>query len=127
MFVFDHIAEQRIAEAIARGEFDDLPGAGRPLSFDDDVLVPEELRLAYRMLRNAGFVPPEVGMLRDIADLERCIDTLPEGEARAAALRKLQLLRLRLERAGHCRALGAASPYLDRIVDRLADGTPGRS
>jgi hypothetical protein len=58
--MLDFIAERVIQEAIARGELDDLPGAGRPLELDDDALVPEELRLAYRILKNAGYVPEEV-------------------------------------------------------------------
>ncbi len=58
--MLDFIAEQRIAEAIENGDFDDLPGSGKPLELDDDSLVPEELRLAYRVLKNAGFVPPEI-------------------------------------------------------------------
>jgi Domain of unknown function (DUF1992) len=52
--MFDLIAEQKIAEAIARGELDHLPGAGRPLELDDDALVPEDLRIAVRILKNAG-------------------------------------------------------------------------
>jgi hypothetical protein len=56
-----YLAERRIEEAVARGEFDDLPGGGRPLELDDvDPLLPEELRLAYRILRNAGFSPNEM-------------------------------------------------------------------
>ena len=56
-----YLAERRIEEAIARGEFDELPGAGRPLELDDvDPLLPEELRLAYRILKNAGFSPAEI-------------------------------------------------------------------
>ena len=54
------IAERRIAEAIANGDLDDLPGAGRPLELDDDPLVPEELRMAHRILKNAGYAPAEV-------------------------------------------------------------------
>jgi hypothetical protein len=57
------IAEQRIAEAIANGELDDLPGTGKALELDDDALVPEELRVAYRILKNAGVAPPEVRKL----------------------------------------------------------------
>ena len=54
------IAERRIQEAIERGEFDDLPGKGKPLHLgEDDRSVPEELRMAYRMLKNAGLLPPE--------------------------------------------------------------------
>jgi len=61
MLIFELIAERRIAEAVARGELDNLPGAGRPLDLDDDPLVPEDLRLAFRILKNAGFVPSEAG------------------------------------------------------------------
>src|SRR5688500_11492828 len=89
--MFDLLAEQKIAEAIARGELDNLPGAGRPLQLDDDALVPEELRLAYRILKNAGFVPPEVETLNEIAQLER----LAMGNA--TAVKKLALLKARIE------------------------------
>ncbi len=61
------IAERKIAEAIANGELDGLPGAGKPLDLDDDPLVPEDLRMAYRILKNAGYAPAEVrkpGLLR---------------------------------------------------------------
>jgi len=64
MQVLAWLAERRIAEAIARGELEDLPGAGRPLALEDDPLVPEELRVAHRVLRNAGLLPPELERLR---------------------------------------------------------------
>jgi hypothetical protein len=54
VLVLELLAEKKIAEAAERGELDDLPGAGRPLELDDDTLVPEELRMANRILRNAG-------------------------------------------------------------------------
>lgn len=60
MLTLELIAERRIAEAAAQGEFDDLPGTGRPLNLDEDPLVPEDQRMANRILRNAGFVPREV-------------------------------------------------------------------
>jgi hypothetical protein len=96
--VLDLIAEQKIAEAVARGELDDLPGAGRPLELDDDALVPEDLRLAYRILKNAGYVPAEVAELNDIAQLERLVAANEgDAEAHAKALRRLALLRTRVE------------------------------
>jgi hypothetical protein len=60
MFAFELIAERKIEQALARGELDDLPGEGRPLDLDDDALVPEDLRMAYRILKNAGYAPQEV-------------------------------------------------------------------
>lgn len=121
MLLFDQIAERKIAEAIGRGELSDLPGEGRPLTLDDDALIPEDLRMAYRILKNAGFVPPEVEVLRGIGELERVIETLSDGEVRSAAVRKLQLLRERVERSGlGTGGLLAGEPYLGRVLQRLA-------
>jgi hypothetical protein len=49
MIALDALAQRCIREAQDNGEFDDLPGAGAPLDFDNDVLDPEELRAAYRI------------------------------------------------------------------------------
>ena len=121
MLLFDLIAEQRIAEAIERGEFDDLPGTGEPLAFHDDPLIPAELRMAYRILKNAGFVPPELEAHKEIRRLEDLLAALGEGEAATRAARKLRLLRIDL--AEHRTAGGkarAGSRYLDRILRRLS-------
>jgi hypothetical protein len=92
--MFDQIAEKRIAEAIERGEFDDLPGAGRPLELDDDAHIPEDLRVAYRILKNAGYVPPEVDSLRQIGELERLVMAHDvDSPEKAKLLRKIALLR----------------------------------
>jgi hypothetical protein len=96
--MLDFLVEQRLEEAVSRGELANLPGEGRPLELDDDALVPEELRAAYRILKNAGFIPPEAQALREISQLEDFINR--EGEdaaARAKAVRKLALLRTRVE------------------------------
>jgi len=58
MWGFAILVEERIRQAQAKGAFDDLPGAGRPLVLDDDPLAPEELRVAWRLLRGAGLVGP---------------------------------------------------------------------
>ena len=96
--MFDQIAERKIAEAIERGELNDLPGAGKPLELDDDANVPEDLRVAYRILKNAGFVPPEVDSLREIGQLERLVEaTRGDDSAKAKLLRKIALLRAAAE------------------------------
>ncbi len=65
MHFLELIAEQKIAEAERSGALRDLPGAGLPLDLYEDPLIPEDLRMAYRILKNAGIVPQEVTMLRD--------------------------------------------------------------
>ena len=100
------VAEQRIAEAIERGELANLPGEGRPLALDDDALVPEDLRAAYRILKNAGYVPPEVEALTEIAQLENLVTREGADTAeRARAARKLALLRTRIESRYYEKAL----------------------
>ena len=107
--MLDHIAERKIVEAMARGELANLPGEGKPLDLGDDALVPEELRLAYRILKNAGFVPAEVGTLQQIGQLEALVTSADvDAETRSRAARKLALLRTRIE-AG----------YYDKAVSRL--------
>jgi len=53
MHVLEWIAERRIEEAVARGELQGLPGEGRPLDLYEDPLVPEDMKMARRILKNA--------------------------------------------------------------------------
>ncbi|THF64116.1 DnaJ family domain-containing protein [Pseudothauera rhizosphaerae] len=96
MNVFDILAEQRILEALRRGELDGLPGAGRPLDLTEDPFVPPEQRMMNHVLRNAGVAPAEAGLRREIAALRAQIATLPAGEARDELRRRLAWLILQL-------------------------------
>lgn len=62
---FEAIVEERIKKAQKDGAFDKLPGAGKPLAFDEPN-VPEELRMAHKILKNAGFLPPEIEVRKKI-------------------------------------------------------------
>lgn len=57
MEIFSRIAEGKISEAIRNGEIENLPGRGKPTRLDDLSSVPEELRMAYVILKNAGILP----------------------------------------------------------------------
>ncbi|MBL8385205.1 MAG: DUF1992 domain-containing protein [Burkholderiales bacterium] len=111
---FDRIAEERIGRAAAAGAFDDLPGAGRPLDLGDDLLVPPEVRMANRILKNAGCVPPELE-----AHAARRAAARGEAAAQRAARARLAVLEMRLEtRAGHVRA--AWRQYAPQLLKRFA-------
>ena len=104
--MLDFLVEQRLEEAVSRGELSNLPGEGRPLELDDDTLVPQELRAAYRLLKNAGFVPTEVQALSDIGQLENLVyEGSPDAATHSKALRKLALLRTRVEARYYERAV----------------------
>jgi hypothetical protein len=64
------VIDRLIEQARAEGAFDNLPGAGKPLRYDDDTLTPEDMRAGFRMLKNAGFAPLWIEARRDI-DTER--------------------------------------------------------
>ena len=117
MLFLDLIAERRLEEAIRAGELDDLPGAGKPLALDDDRLVPEDLRVAYRILKNAGFVPPEVEASREAAGLARLVRLATDDGERRRALARLALLDAALEAAGRPRL--ARDDYRARVAAKL--------
>jgi hypothetical protein len=117
MHFLDALAERRIAEAIAAGDFDHLPGEGKPLDLDDDALVPEELRVAHRILKNAGFLPPEVEARREVTELTELLRHATDEPSKRRAVARLALLGAKLEAEG--RALTTDSGYDERIVERL--------
>lgn len=126
MFLIDQIAETRIAEAIERGEFNDLPGAGKPLPFEDDSHVPQELRVAYRLLKNAGFVPPEIELRREIARAEDLIATTENTRERGKAMARLRYLNLRLNLDRRDKVdLRVQDAYYQKIQGRLNRSDPG--
>lgn len=121
MWLLDRLAEERIEQALARGDLDDLPNAGRPLDLDDDSMVPPTLRAAYRLLKNAGYLPEEVALRRRIHDAEELLRVARTEEERATAGTHLRLL---LSRLGGRRSasLVTQEAYLQRIRDRIQHG-----
>lgn len=120
MWLLDQIAERRIVEAMERGEFDNLEGAGKPLQLDDDALVPPELRVAYRILKNAGFLPEEVLIRREIQEVEDLLRRMRASDERSRALRRLDVLSLRLSLARGGRGnLQVEAAYFEKVRRRL--------
>lgn len=70
---FDETIETLIKEAQARGEFDNLPGKGKPIDLTDYFNAPEEIRVAQSLLKNAGMVPVEIDLLKEIAALKESL------------------------------------------------------
>ena len=100
----DHIGRS-LAESAASGELASAPSYGKPLDFGDGYdQTPPELRMAMKVLKDAGVVPAEVEAMQQIAALQAELDALPAGEAaaREALQRRIadkrQALALRLEK-----------------------------
>jgi hypothetical protein len=115
--LLDALAEQHISEATARGEFNDLPGAGAPLPPEDMELVPEELRAAYRLLKNAGCLPGELQVCAELKEIEVLLAQARAGEERRSLLARMNFLLSR--RAGETRNLRVDDDYFVKVAERL--------
>lgn len=99
------LAEQKITEAMRQGEFDNLPGEGKPLKIEDLSGVPEELRMAYKVMKNAGYVPEEIQLSQDLVRLDDLIAACGDGPERWALQRKRSEQQLRLNMLADQRGL----------------------
>ena len=118
MNLLDQLAEANIEEAIERGLLDDLRGMGSPLELDDDSMVPDDLRAAYRILRNSGHLPQDVTIYTEIRNVESLIGRMEPGGERAAQVKRLSLLRTKLGNE-RCVDLSLRADYYEAVMDKL--------
>lgn len=120
MDVFRKIAERKIHEAIEKGELRDLPGRGKPLRLDDETWIPDDLRAAYRILKNAGHIPPELELRNEIVNLRKLIDTIDDDKERLKKLRELnyKIMRLDMMRKRPLN-LNGLSDYEGKLAERF--------
>lgn len=101
MWLIDLWAERHILEAQKKGDLDNLPGEGQPLVLDDDSFVPESLRAGYRLLKNAGCLPPELEQRREALELHELLQGIKETEPEFQEVsQRVALLELKLRQAG---------------------------
>ncbi len=119
MLFWERLAEQRIEEAMAKGEFDNLPGAGKPLPEEPDMAtVAPSLRMAYRILKNAGYVPEEVLLRREISHLAQLFQGCPEDEVPPSIRSRWLLLTQRLGELREGNLL-LQDRYFARLVQKI--------
>jgi hypothetical protein len=86
--------ERLIQDAMARGEFDNLPGQGKPIDLSAYFDTPEELRMAYSVLKSADVLPQEVELLKEIANLQEKLDATHDLAKRSKLKKELEEKRL---------------------------------
>ena len=114
MFFLEKIAESRILEAIQDGAFDNLEGKGQPLVLDNDRDIPPELRMAYKILKMADCLPPELELQKQIITLQDMMAGLPDEAAKLQQMRRLNFLTMKLN------MLRRVSPLLQEHNDYSA-------
>jgi hypothetical protein len=119
---YEKIVEQRIKEAMDKGEFDNLPGKGRPVPLEDDSHVPEDLRLAYKLLKNADCLPPELLEKKEIFQMEDMLATIPDEKERYKLIRKINFKIMKLNVMGKkAPLLEEKQIYYKKLIDKIAD------
>jgi len=117
---FAKLVEQRIQVAQRNGEFEGLQGAGKPIEFEDDSGVPEDLRLAYKMLKNADFAPPEIELKKQILQTEDLLGGMQDSREKYTAIKKLNYLVTKLNCLRRTPVNLEAPQYSGQIIDRLS-------
>ncbi|EML4687526.1 TPA: DUF1992 domain-containing protein [Citrobacter amalonaticus] len=121
MWLLDQWAERHIIDAQRKGEFEDLLGAGQPLVLDDDSHVPDELRAGYRLLKNAGCLPPELEQRKEAIQLLDLLQGLRQDDPQYQEVsRRLSLLELKLRQSGLSTEF-LRGEYADKLLHKIND------
>ena len=113
------VAEQRIKESMERGEFEGLPGQGKPLDLDEDANVPEELRMAWKLLKNGGYLDQATSADKPGSQGD-LLKSRQEEQRTLRRMLKLQVMEARFARnAGRQARLDGEGGYHAAVVERV--------
>jgi hypothetical protein len=87
---FEKTIEAIIREAQERGDFDNLKGKGKPIDLTEYFEMPEDVRVAQTMLKNAGMAPREVDLLKEIAALRQVLAKVVNEKKKAEIQKQIQ-------------------------------------
>jgi len=117
---FVRIVEERIRNSQKKGEFENLPGSGKPLKLEDDSHVPEELRLVHKILKNADCLPPEVELKKEIERIEDLLSGMQDTAEKYRTLKKLNFLIMKLNSMRNTSIeFDIPQQYSDKLIDRV--------
>jgi hypothetical protein len=117
---FTKIIEERIRRAQKKGDFENLAGSGKPLVFDDDRCVSEDLRLAYKILKNADCLPPEIELKKEIERTEDLLSGMQDTAKKYRTIKKLNYLIMKLNSIRNISIeLDMPQQYSNKLIERL--------
>jgi len=114
------IAERRIAKAIEDGTLRTDSWKNKPLPLDDDAFVPDDLKMAYKVLKNSGFLPPEIETKKEIQKLEDLICQTEDEHERVKQMKKLNVLMMKIDsQRSRPSSIEHDDDYYRRIVEKV--------
>jgi hypothetical protein len=120
------IAERRIAQAIADGSLKVEGWRNKPLPLNDDNgFVPEDLKMAYKILKNSGYLPPEVETRKEVHRLEDLIARTEDSHQRLKQMKKLNVLLMKLDaQRASVSSIENDDNYYRKIVENITVSSP---
>jgi hypothetical protein len=119
MDMFHILAEEKIKQAVKDGEFDRLPGMGKPLKLDDLSGIPEELRMAYTIMKTAGYTEEETELRKELMTIEDLIQKCDDDREKATLQKKLNEKMLRFNRLISKRGVQTNSAMFKQYEQKL--------
>lgn len=118
---YHKLVEEKIQEALRRGDFDNLPGCGEPLQLEDDSHLPDDLRLAYKVLKNADCLPPELQLRKDIRQTEELLAGIQDTREKYRQMKKLNFMIMKLNMIRPVSPLLEENQhYYEKVVDKIS-------
>lgn len=119
--LFHIIAEEKIKQAMKDGEFDRLPGMGKPLKLDDMAGIPENLRMAYRIMKNAGYTEEETDLRKELMTIEDLIKKCDNDSEKQSLQKQLNEKLLRFNRLMSKRGVQTNSSMFKQYEQKLTN------
>ena len=93
----DEEIARHLQEAAVSGELAQIAGYGKPLEEDAGWhATPEALRMPFKILKNAGYAPPEVELFKERAALAAALEQCNDPQEQRALQLRLSALQQRL-------------------------------
>ncbi|MCO7125823.1 DUF1992 domain-containing protein [Sporolactobacillus shoreicorticis] len=122
MGIIEIMAEEKIQEGLKSGAFDHLPGKGKPLVLEDLSAVPKDLRAGYKVLKNAGMLPEELQIKKDMVTLNDLLQCCEDDKERDRLTKQLRYKQLKFSQLMEKRSIAHTSAfqsYRSRLFNRL--------
>jgi hypothetical protein len=114
------IAEQKIQEAMKNGDLTNEKWKNRPLPMEDDSFIPDDLKMAYKILKNSGYLPPEIEERKEVKRLEELIAVTEDEHVRLKQMKKLSVLLMKIDaRRGKVSNIARQDNYYRKVVEKI--------
>lgn len=119
------IAEQKILEAMKTKDLTSERWKNKPLPLDNDQHIPDDLKMAYKILKNSGYLPPEIEEKKEIQRLEELIATTEDEHERLKQMKKLNVLMMKIDAKRSTPSnLAQQDDYFRKLVERISLNSP---